>query len=143
MTLLIDSCVFIDAFDPSSDNYEVSLGLLNELKRKHVLITMPAHAWFEVQCTLQNMITQGRFSGAEIQGAMNYPLKLIHIDDHFIEKYKMIDIPYIKAGDHIFVVVAKVNDHPLVTNDKKMHKVASSCGVRVFFAKDYLREINQ
>jgi len=141
MKLLIDSCVFIDAFDTSSLNHSASLKLLNDLKKKNIQITMPAHGWFEVQCTFQNMSNQGRFTGPKFQGDMNYPIELIHIDDEFISKYSMTEIPYIKAGDHIFVVVAKKNGYPLVTSDNKMYEVANKAGVKVFTPAEYSNEI--
>jgi uncharacterized protein YacL len=49
----------------------------------------------------------------------------------------MVDIPHIKAGDHIFVAVAKVDSIPLITNDGKMNEVAKQCGVQVFSPKEF------
>src|SRR5688572_11223357 len=135
--LLIDSSVFTDAFDPASRNHEPSIDLLEELRRRKVLITMPAHGWFEVQCALQKMTAEKRFVGPRIVGVMNYPVELIHIDEQFIRKYAMADIPYIKAGDHIFVAVAKINDWPLVTNDVQMIDISAKCGVKVFSPAEF------
>ncbi|MEW6325130.1 MAG: PIN domain-containing protein [Nitrospirota bacterium] len=137
MKLLVDSCVFIDAFDPKSPNHRDSLAMLEDLRRRAILITMPAHGWFEVQCTLQKLIAEKRFVGPAIQGQMNYPVELVHIDKPFIEKYAMADIPCIKAGDHIFVAMAKVNGYPLVTSDLKMAEVSKQCGVRVFSPMEF------
>lgn len=141
MKLLIDSCVFIDAFDPQSPNHADSLALLVDLRRRDILITMPAHGWFEVQCTLQRLTAENRFIGPAIQGCMNYPIELIHIDQPFIQKYSRANIPYIKAGDHIFVAIAKVNGYPLVTSDSKMTEVSKQCGVRVFSPSEFCVEI--
>ncbi len=134
--VLVDSCVYIDAFDPQSHNHAESLALLDYLRAKGRTITMPAHAWFEVQCSLQKLEEEGRFVGPEFQGQMNYEIELIHINQEFIEKYKMADIPYIKAGDHIFLAVAKIEGFPLITSDSKMLSVAKLCGVRVFHPKE-------
>ncbi len=68
---------------------------------------------------------------------MSYPIELIHIDDKFIQRYSMVRIPYTKAGDHIFVVIAKENNYPLVTNDLGMTNVARGCDVQVFSPKEY------
>lgn len=141
MKLLVDSCVFIDAFDPQSPNHTDSLALLEDLRRRAILITMPAHGWFEVQCTLQRLIAGKRFVGPAIQGQMDYPIELVHIDKPFIEKYAMADIPYIKAGDHIFVAMAKVNGYPLVTSDLKMTEVSKQCGVSVFSPMEFSNEV--
>ncbi|MGH9425772.1 MAG: type II toxin-antitoxin system VapC family toxin [Terriglobia bacterium] len=141
MKLLVDSCVFIDAFDPQSVHHIESLALLEELRRRAILITMPAHGWCEVQCTLRRLITEKRYVGPPIQGQMNYPVELIHIDAPFIQKYAMADIPYIKSGDHIFIAIAKVNGYPLVTSDSKMKEVSKQCGVRVFTPAEYGNEL--
>ena len=140
INILVDSCVFIDSFDPASDNHVASLALLEELARRGVVVTMPAHGWFEVQCTLQRLRSEGRFVGPLLDGRQQYPLKLIHIDDKFIGKYAMADLPYIKAGDHIFLAVAKVNGISLITNDGTLIKVAKSAGVSVFTPAEALAE---
>jgi predicted nucleic acid-binding protein len=48
----------------------------------------------------------------------------------------MAAIPYIKAGDHIFLAIAKVDGLPLITSDAKMISVAKRCGVKVFHIKE-------
>ncbi len=143
MKLLVDSCVFIDSFDPQSPNHLAAVQLLEELHARDLLITMPAHGWFEVQCALQKLSSELRFVGPVIDGRMDYPVKLIHIDKPFIEKYAMADIPYIKAGDHIFIAIAKINDYTLITSDTKMIDVSKQCGVRVFEPAEFMNELNQ
>ncbi len=134
--VLVDSCVFVSAFDPDSHTHAESLALLEYLRAKGRPITMPAHAWFEVQCSLQKLTDEGRFVGPTFQGQMNYPVELIHIDHDFILRYRMAAIPYIKAGDHIFLAIAKVDGLPLITSDAKMISVAKRCGVKVFHIKE-------
>lgn len=138
---LIDSCVYVDAFDPESPNHLESLALLDYLRSKRRIITMPAHAWFEVQCSLQKLTEQGRFVGPTFQGKMNYEIELIPIDDKFIEKYRMAGIPYIKAGDHIFLAIAKIDGYSLVTSDAQMIAVAKQCGIRVFHPKELTERV--
>lgn len=140
MKLLVDSSVFIDAFDPTSPNHAESMRFLDHIHKRNLIMAMPAHAWFEVECALKKLSLDKKFVGPMFDGKMKYPVELIHIDDDFITKYRMVDIPYIKAGDHIFVAVAKVNNYPLVTNDTKMFNVALKAGVRVFEPKDLRRE---
>lgn len=142
MKLLIDSCVFIAAFDSQSSNRADSIQLLSELAKRQIVITMPAHGWFEVQCNLQRLSSlEKNFVGPRIAGQMNYQVELIHIDEPFIRKYSMVPIPYIKAGDHIFIAVAKLNNVPLITTDKKMTTISKECGVRVFTPSEFLAGI--
>ena len=139
--LIVDSCVFIDAFDPRSPNHAPAVQLLEELRGRGVLITMPAHGWFEVQCAFQKLSMEQRFVGPFISGRMDYPVQLIHIDKPFIQKYAMADIPYIKAGDHIFIAMAKTNDCPLITSDEKMFTISKQCGVHVFKPAEFMNEL--
>lgn len=139
MKLLVDSSVFIASFDSQSELRAEAIQLLRELTKRQIIISMPAHGWFEVQCALQRLSrVDKRFSGPNIDGRMNYLLELIHIDEPFIKKYSMADIPYIKAGDHIFIAVAKLNSVPLITSDKKMIAVSKECGVQVFTPAEFL-----
>jgi hypothetical protein len=104
---------------------------------------MPAHGWFEIQCASQKLGLEKRFKGPAIAGRMDCPIELIHIDKEFIEKYAMADIPYIKAGDHIFVAIAKLNDYPLITSDKKMIVASKKCGIRVFKPVEFMKELGK
>ncbi len=74
---------------------------------------------------------------------MDYPIQLIHIDKQFIEKYAMVDIPYIKASDHIFVAMAKLSDCPLITSDAKMITISKECGVRIFEPAEFMNELDE
>jgi predicted nucleic acid-binding protein len=137
--ILVDSCVFINAFKDDSIHREECLGLLEYISQAGQSITMPAHGWFEVWCSLKRIEhIDKKFKGISIDGRWNYPIELIHIDDEFIRKYGNVQIPYIKAGDHIFIVVAYVNHYPLVTTDKKMKKIAKELGISVFSPAEYL-----
>jgi predicted nucleic acid-binding protein len=131
--LLLDSCVFIDAFDPRSANHRASKDLLDLLLGQSIVASMPAHGWFEVQCALRRLAEVDKaFVAPTFAGRMEYPLKVIHIDDHFIKKYQMAPVPHIKAGDHIFVAVAKIDGYTLVTSDSGMKSAAETADVRVF-----------
>jgi len=143
MKLIVDSCVFIDAFDPQSSNHLAAICLLTHLRDNNRLVTMPAHGWFEVQCALQKLTIEQRFIGPQISGVMNYPIELVHIDKQFIEKYAMADIPYIKAADHIYVAIAKINNWPLVTSDARMISVAGQAGIRIYEPAAYLQEVTK
>ena len=139
--LLVDSCVFIDWFDPKSPNYQAAKQLLEELRARDLLITMPTSGWFEVECAFKKLGLEQRFVGPVIDGRLEYPIEFIDIDKSFIEKYAMADIPYIKAGDHIFIAIAKFNDYPLITSDKTMIDVSKQCGVRVFKPAEFMNEL--
>jgi len=51
-SIMIDSNVIIDTFDPKSDNYDASLKFMNKIVGKGILFLMPTHGWFEIKCNL-------------------------------------------------------------------------------------------
>ena len=141
--LIVDSCVFINAFKADSPFRVQCIELLEALKEKKQMITMPAHGWFEVWCSLRRIEKIDKsFSGPKINGKMNYDIELIHIDKEFIEKYGNVDMPYQKSGDHIYTVIAFVNKYPLITLDKNLIKVAKELGLTVYTPKEYVSAIN-
>lgn len=141
--LLVDSCVFINAFKDDSIHREQCLTFLESLSQARQPITMPAHGWFEVWCSLKRIEhIDKKFKGVSIDGRWSFPIELIPIDDEFIGKYGNLEIPYIKAGDHIFIVVAYVNRYPLVTTDERMKNVAKGLGISVFSPAEYVASIN-
>ena len=139
--IIVDTCVFIHAFDDSSENYNISHKFLNWTVENQIVITMPAHAWFEILCTLRRLERIDKsFKGRPVQGKWKYPIELIHIDDRFIAKYGNVDLQYIKAGDHIFLVIAKLDGYPLITTDVKMRNVAIEEGILVFNPSEFMSE---
>jgi len=137
--LLVDSCVFINALKADSAHREQCLAFLNVLTSANQPILMPAHGWFEVFCSLKRVEQVDRqFKGVSINNKWHFPFELIHIDADFIGKYGNVDIPYIKAGDHIYLVVAYVNGYSLVTTDNGMANIARQIGVSVFSPAEYV-----
>jgi predicted nucleic acid-binding protein len=137
--ILVDSCVFINSFQSDSIYREASIAFLDLLLSKNQLITMPAHGWFEVWCTLRRLSEVDRkYTPPIFQGAMKYPVELIHIDAQFITKYGNLDIPYTKAGDHIFIAVAFANGYPLITWDNGMIKAGKEIGINVYTPDEYV-----
>jgi hypothetical protein len=128
MAILVDSCVLIDACTPQSHTHDEAAKFLEELRRLGWRAVMPAHAWFEVQCACQRQIADGN----SVEGIVNYPIALIHMDMDFINTYAKADIQYYKSGDHIFMAIAKIDGHVLVTYDAGMIEASKACGIRVF-----------
>jgi predicted nucleic acid-binding protein len=139
MDIIVDSCIFINAMKEDSEYRDQCIRFLEYLSKNGKEITMPAHGWFEVWCNLKRIKKiDKKFKGVSINGKWNFPIKLIHIDHKFIEKYGNIEIPYIKAADHIFLVVAFVNKYPLVTTDGPMACKAKEIGVKVYTPEEFI-----
>ena len=130
-SIVIDSNVIIDTFDPISPNYKASLSFMEYIVGNRVLFAMPMHGWFEINCTLNRMRKEGRALPPIIAGSQQMIIEFIHIDSLFLENYGLVDVPVMKAMDHLFLVVAKKNNLPLITWDQQMITVGAECGVHV------------
>lgn len=136
--LIVDACVLIDSFQCGSEHRSSSIAFIDHCVRHNQLITMPAHGWFEFWCNVNKLSEQDRkYLPPAFVGKMQLRMELIHIDEQFIKKYGNVNIPYLVASDHIYLVVAYVNKYPLVTRDAKMAKVAKQLGVQVFTPSEY------
>lgn len=141
--ILVDSCVFINAMKEDSSHRSECVAFLEYLKKSGKVMTMPAHGWFEVFCNLKRVESiDKQFKGVSIGGEWNYAFELIHIDAEFITKYGNVQIPYAKAGDHIYLVVAHVNQLPLVTTDRGMRKIAEQLGISVYEPAEFVASHN-
>jgi predicted nucleic acid-binding protein len=104
---------------------------------------MPAHGLFEITCSLKRLSEKDRkYVHPVILGKTQYPIEAIHIDSEFIAKYSQVNVPYTKAGDHLFLVVAKHNNYPLVTRDKGLSARAKEANVAVYTPTEYLAELD-
>lgn len=136
--LIVDACVLINCFQRPAEQRSVSIDFVERMLKAGKQFTMPAHGWFEVLCNLNRLSDIDRtFLPPVFQGGMQLPLELIHIDDHFIRKYGNVALPYTKASDHIYLVIAQVNAYPIVTTDKPMGALAKDLGIQVFSPAEY------
>ena len=139
MKIVVDSCVFINSMKADSVYRTDCLEFLELLARTSKTMSMPAHGWFEVYCSFKRIERIDKtFCGTPIGGKWNFPIELIHIDKSFIEKYGNVDIPYTKAGDHIYLVVAYVNRYPLVTTDNGMSAIGKQLGLKVYSPAEFV-----
>lgn len=137
--VIVDSCVLTNSFQSDSVHRDASVAFIDHFVRHALLITMPAHGWFEVWCNIKRLsAVERKYLHPVFAETMQLPLELIHIDAQFISKYGNVSIPYTKAADHIFIVVAFVNKYPLVTWDHKMIKVGKEVGVKVYKPNEYI-----
>jgi len=142
--LIVDSNIFINSFNSESEFREESISFLTKLAELGQLITMPAHGLFEITCTLKRLSDIERnYLHPVIFGEKQYPIEVMHIDNQFIDRYSSVAVPYIKAGDHLYLVVSKYNGYPLVTRDGGLTKRAIEAGVNVFTPTEYIEQLEK
>jgi predicted nucleic acid-binding protein len=65
---------------------------------------------------------------------LNYETYSIYLRDGTLDQ----DLPYLKAGDFIFLAMAKKMGLPLITNDQELYTRSQECGVSVFTPEEFL-----
>lgn len=65
-------------------------------------------------------------------------VNMVPIDDSFLQKYMDTSVPYLKAGDLLFVLIAKKEGLKLITEDVAQYEVARAANVEVYKIQDYL-----
>lgn len=140
-SMVIDSNVIIDTFDPSSPNHRASYEFMDHILGKNILFVMPMHGWFEINCTLNRIKKEKGIVPPILAGRQQMAIEFIHIDDQFLQNYRAVDVPVIRAMDHLFLVVAKKNHLPLITWDKQMSQAGNECGVDVSNPQEWMQNM--
>lgn len=138
--IIIDACVIIHAIDSDSESHEDARKLVDKVLKAQCEVVMPMHGFFEIQCAMKRMTT---VEGRKITSHFNSELKAIKIrsqpiDHKFIENYFDVEIPYAKAGDTIYMVMAKKLGLPLITRDSGMYKTSKNAGINVYTIQEAL-----
>jgi hypothetical protein len=107
---------------------------------RQILFAMPMHGWFEINCTINRIKKEKDIVPPIIAGQQQVAIEFIHIDDQFLSNYSDVDVPTIKAMDHLFLVVAKKNTLPLITWDAQMIKAGKNCGVEIFTPHEWMQD---
>lgn len=140
--LIIDSCVIIEAFDGSSEYHSSAVKLIESAKSNSYKMIMPMHGFFEVKCAVQRLTEcEGKTISTPYTKVGDLPIVTQAIDEKFIVDYSDVDVPYAKAGDYIFLIMAKKLGLPLVTRDSDMIKRSKKCGINVYTPEQILSQI--
>ena len=142
MELVVDASVLVDIWVKSRPRHQIANQLASHIKRNNINVIIPMHAILELKCAIDNerqLPGKGDLSNDIFN--KNEPLKVttISIDQPFINNYFDLSIPYIKAGDLPYILIAKKKKCSLLTEDNKQYKIALSAGVNAFKIEEYLK----
>ena len=148
MKVVIDTCVHLDMFLPARPRHANAALLAERLRQKDGEIELyePMHAFFEFTNAI--MCEKRSAGGGDLKGneaiSEDRPLKftLVPIDQKFVNRYATGEMPELKGGDMIFVLLALHDGLDLVTEDKKMLSEARRLGVSAFTTSEYLAHLS-
>jgi predicted nucleic acid-binding protein len=150
MKVVIDSCVWLDMFLTHRSGHANAALLAERLRREEgeIEILIPMHAEFEItsaiMCEKRSAAAEGRALHPNESISEDRPLKctLVPIDLQFFHRHATGEMPDLKSGDMIFVLLALHDGLDLVTEDKKMLSEARRLGVSAFTTAEYLTHLN-
>src|SRR4030042_1987683 len=138
--IIVDSSVIVSALEPTDASHEVSRAVVEHLINGPYQIRMPMHGLFEIACAFTRLRTVEKTElppGFSL-GWQKIPIEQVPIDGAFIKEYLDQDLPYLKAGDSIFMGLSKKMGLPLITNDQELYTKSQECGVSVFPPQGFL-----
>ena len=101
------------------------------------------HGFFEIVCAIKrrNIETIREPIGDIVNTWSKIKIEQVPIDRSFLDEYQDYgdQLPYLRAGDFIFLVMAKQMDLPLITLDKQLASKSKQCGVVVFTPERFLQ----
>lgn len=130
--LIVDACVIVDAFDSTSSHHETADDFLQTAHCRGFSLIMPMHGFFEVKCAVHRIMhVEGRQVASRYR-SFNSGLRMIAqpIDHKFIDDYADVEVPYARAADTIYLVMAKKSGLPFVTRDGPVLWKAKGAGIR-------------
>ena len=139
---VVDACVLTDIFIETRERHFLANQLNKVLTKKKIKPLVPIHAAFEVKCAIENeRIQRPKVNYKDKDPFNKNRIEHIWLDRKFFEEYWNLSVPYIKAGDRYYILIAKKRNIPLVTEDKKQKKVAKQAGVEAFTIQEFLEKI--
>ena len=144
--IIVDTNVIVDMFLEDRSRHSAAMELKKYLDSNDVRIRIPMHAYFEIGAAIQNeaLISSPSLLRPSSDITIDAPLRVdpIPIDMEFMKKYFHIKLPYIKAGDLIFLAMAKGEDAMLITEDDEQYEKAKAAGIKTYRISEFLREFS-
>ena len=136
-SLVLDTSVLVDIFNQDSGRHPSALKLANHIVNNNYRVTLPYHALFELGSSMKREIASLNLN-KHITEKRPLLVNMVPIDDSFLQKYMDTSVPYLKAGDLLFVLIAKKEGLKLITEDVAQYEVARAANVEVYKIQDYL-----
>lgn len=136
-SIIIDASVLTDMCLMDRERHTNAVALVKHIQENNIQLTIPMHAILEVKSSIgQERSKPG--SGIIDPGFYLKINEIIPIDNNFINEYMDLSLPHIKAGDLIYILIAKKKNIPLITEDDKQLRVANKSGVAAYKINEFL-----
>jgi predicted nucleic acid-binding protein len=140
--VVVDTSVLVRVFDQAEAGHSPAARLGLHFVQQRIRIRFPLHALFEVSAALKRKNLDRKldpFKGITETNALL--VEPIAINQEFFRRYFDPTLPYLKAGDLLFVAMAKVDGAVLITEDTQQYSAAKAAGVDVCRIDEYLARV--
>jgi predicted nucleic acid-binding protein len=134
---VVDACVFIAALDSDEPHYENSLLFFNTIRDKKYRLFAPVIMPLEVENNFRKK--KRSFAIKELTMKGNLQFIVVYMDEQFFRSYKktMLDLPYTGTLDILYATIAKHNNAPLITWNKK-HFIKYGKEIEILTPKEFM-----
>jgi predicted nucleic acid-binding protein len=133
MQVIVDTCVLIDMLLKGRPRHLQAERLREVLQSRGVKVRVPLYGLFELAAAMKQEFASPTGGTLQINRAISklQPLEFefAPIDQAFFQKYYSSDLPTMKAGDLVFLAMAKTEGTPLITEDDSLYSEAKAAGV--------------
>jgi predicted nucleic acid-binding protein len=140
--VVVDTSVLVDFALESAKLHADAVLLFRLLLERGIRIRAPYHAAFEFLATVRRQVLfEGAIQSSQAGVADQSLVVAVHavpINSAFSNHYTTTGLPQLKAGDLLFLALARGDGATLITEDIDLHKKAVATGVRCFKIRQYL-----
>jgi predicted nucleic acid-binding protein len=142
--VIVDTQVLIDFVFRTRPRHHLSVRFFQHMQSTETPVLVPGYAVFEYQSALQEA---SRDTGAQLspQAHARHPSSVVlypvSIDEALIKASAYLTLPYLRAGDLVFLALAAILQRPLVTEDVPLFKKASALNLAVNRIEGYLESV--
>lgn len=140
LIVVIDACALLNIMLQDQPAYDDGQRALAKIREWQLVIAVPMHVLFEVECMMmrKNQLEGGVGAGSPALSEET-PLWFlpVAIDEVFVRRYRDPTLPYVKAGDFMYMAMAKREAAPLITEDRQLYGAARRAGMQAVFLKEF------
>lgn len=140
LMIVVDANALINMMFQDQPAYEDGQRALAKIREWRLVIAVPMHLLFEIECMTMRKNQLERGMGATGPAlSEDAPLWFlpIAIDEVFVRRYRDPSLPYIKAGDFMYMAMAKREAAPLITQDGRLYSAARRAGMSVVRLREF------
>jgi len=140
--IILDNSVLVDIILASEDRSGKANMVYECIKSNNFEIFLPCFALFEIKSAISNKKINTGSVDLRSTITEDDPLvcKFFAIDEAFVTRHLGSGIGYLKAGDYVYVCLAKQENGILITEDNKQYRVSKDAGIETYKLDEFVNQ---